>query len=116
MSSKSTKKIIEQEVLEPIVTPKRKNSTINLDAITKDDEVNSDSDKETLNKKKFGVVIGCENLNIRSEANTNSKIVSVIKVDSEVSIDDKGSTEKFYKVCTSSGVEGYCMRQYISIL
>ena len=114
MSSKSTKKVTEQEVLEPIVTPKRKNSTINLDAITKDDEVNSD--KETLNKKKFGVVIGCENLNIRSEVNTNSKILSVIKVDSEVSIDDKGSTEKFYKVCTSSGVEGYCMRQYISIL
>lgn len=114
MSSKSTKKVIEQEVLEPIVTPKRKNSTINFDAITKDDEVNSD--KETLNKKKCGVVIGCENLNIRSEANTNSKILSVIKVDSEVSIDDKGSTEKFYKVCTSSGVEGYCMRQYISIL
>ena len=116
MSSKSTKKVIEQEVLEPIVTPRRKNNTINFDAITKDDEVSSDSDKETLNKKKFGVVIGCENLNIRSEANTNSKIVSVIKVDSEVSIDDKGSTEKFYKVCTSSGVEGYCMRQYISIL
>lgn len=113
MSSKSTKKVIEQEVLEPIVTPKRKNSTINFDAITKDDEV---SDKETLNKKRFGVVIGCENLNIRSETNTNSRIVNVIKVGSEVSIDDKGSTEKFYKICTSSGVEGYCMRQYISIL
>jgi hypothetical protein len=30
-------------------------------------------------------------------------------------IDEKESTEEFYKVCTAAGIEGFCMKKFIAI-
>lgn len=59
-----------------------------------------------------GVVI-CERLNVREESSIYSNVVCVIERGTEVYIDTKATTEQFYKVCLASGVEGFCMRQFI---
>lgn len=63
-----------------------------------------------------GFVSGCTKLNVRSEANKDSKILCVINEKAEVLVhvveNDSGD---FYKVRTSSGIEGYCMKKYITI-
>ena len=90
---------------------KRENKTMNLDAIKETGE----EETAVKNKKIFGNVSGCTSLNVRAEANVESEIVSYLRVDAEVVIDEEGSTEDFYKVCTAAAVEGYCMKQYITL-
>ena len=34
---------------------------------------------------------------------------------SEVEIDLGNSTDDFYKICTASGAEGYCQKEFITI-
>lgn len=60
-------------------------------------------------------VVGCEKLNVRSDATIDSEPVGVIARDSKVFIYEYESTEEFYKVCTATGLEGYCMKKFISV-
>ena len=59
--------------------------------------------------------VGCEKLNVRSDATIDSEPVGVINRDSKVFIYEDESTEEFYKVCTATGLEGYCMKKFISV-
>ena len=113
MTSKSNRSTTIKESFDVVETPTRKSKSINLDAITKDED---ESDTVTTNKKTIGVVSGCTVLNVRSKASATSEVASSIQVGSEVVIDEANSTEEFYKVGISAGVEGYCMRKYITIL
>ena len=76
-------------------------------------------------KEVFGIVTGCELLNVRSRANSNSEIVNVIPKDTKVSIDPSTIGNKFYKIkmelkrtrpLNDEIVDGYCMSNYISII
>ena len=61
----------------------------------------------------IGVVNGCSRLNVRETPVATATVVCTIEQGSEVSINEGESTDKFYKVYTASGFEGYCMKQYI---
>ena len=65
-------------------------------------------------KPKLGVVTECVKLNVRDEPDVNADILCTILLGSEVAIDEEESTDDFYKVCTETGVEGFCMKQYIN--
>ena len=60
-------------------------------------------------------VVGCEKLYVRSDATVDSEPVGVITRDSKVFVYEDESTEEFYKVCTATGLEGYCMKKFISV-
>lgn len=60
-----------------------------------------------------GVVVNCRKLNVRTEPDKNSEAICTIDAGAEVIIDEAESTEEFYKVYTETGVEGFCMREYI---
>ena len=62
-----------------------------------------------------GFVDNCECLRVRKESNVDSEELCIISKLSEVVIDLDNSTDYFYKVTTSEGVEGYCMKQFITI-
>lgn len=64
----------------------------------------------------IGVVANCLRLNVREKPSKEANIICVIQLGSEVKIDEIESTDEFYKVCTETGVEGFCMKQYITIL
>ena len=59
--------------------------------------------------------VGCEKLYVRSDATIDSEPVGVINRDSKVFVYEDESTEEFYKVCTATGLEGYCMKKFISV-
>lgn len=63
---------------------------------------------------KFGIV-ECDKLVIRNHPDVNADILRIIDKDCEVMIDESNSTEEFYFVCTASGSEGYCMKQFIAV-
>lgn len=69
--------------------------------------------EETL--RHYGKVTNCVNLNVRKKPNKIAEVLCTIPNHSEVEIVLSESTYDWYKVRTASGVEGFCMRQYISI-
>lgn len=63
-----------------------------------------------------GVVSNCERLRLRKLPNPNSQIICELNVGTKLEIDLDKSTIAFYKVCTETGVEGYCMKQYVAVV
>lgn len=63
-----------------------------------------------------GVVVDCVKLNVREHPNPNADILGIINEGSEVLVNEEESTDDFYKICTSAGLEGYCMRKFVSIM
>ena len=66
-----------------------------------------------LTESVMGIVIGCAKLNIRSEPSAYADVLGVLDAASEIEIDVTNSTNEWVKICTASGLEGYCMRKYI---
>lgn len=62
-----------------------------------------------------GVVSGCTKLNIRKEPNKTSEVVATVPAGTEVVIDPGKMVDGWYYVCTSAGIEGYCMLEYILV-
>lgn len=61
-----------------------------------------------------GVIVDCRKLNVRAEANSTADVVCVLDVNSEVMIDVAESTNEWFRICTATGVDGYCMRKYVN--
>lgn len=62
-----------------------------------------------------GIVSGCMKLNVRVKPNTTADVVCVVDANAELKIDADKSNKDWYSVCTSNGVEGYCMRAYVKV-
>ena len=64
-------------------------------------------------EKVIGVVANCSKLNVRATPDATAEVVCVIDVNSEVEIDVEKTTLDWVSVCTTTGIEGYCMRKFI---
>ena len=67
----------------------------------------------TLPETVEGVVVDCAKLNVRAEPSTDAEIVCVLDVMSEIEIDVNKSSNTWFKICTATGIEGYCMRKFV---
>lgn len=61
-----------------------------------------------------GVVCNCAKLNVREQPEVSSRIACIVNAGSELVVYD-GNHGNFYKVCTASGIEGYCVKDYVSL-
>lgn len=78
-------------------------------------EIVEESQKVEETVPTVGFVDNCECLRVRKESNVDSEELCIINKLSKVVIDLDNSTDYFYKVTTSEGVEGYCMKKFITI-
>ena len=62
-----------------------------------------------------GVVDNCLRLNVREKPSIDAEIITALEAGSEVRLMKDEMENGFYKVCTASGLEGYCMCEYIVI-
>ena len=62
-----------------------------------------------------GVVNNCTKLNLRAEPSSDAEILCELACSIEVEVDETASIDKFYKVYTATGMEGYCMKDYIVV-
>lgn len=67
----------------------------------------------TLPETVEGMVVNCAKLNVRENATVDSGIVCVLDSMSEIQVDVNKSSNKWAYIYTATGLEGYCMRQYI---
>lgn len=63
----------------------------------------------------IGVVADCTKLNVRESPSMDADVVCEISKHTEVMISDSESTDDFYKICTDSGIEGFCMKKFITV-
>lgn len=71
---------------------------------------------QAVNPEVIGVVTDCLQLRVRSTPEVrDNNVVTLIDALSEVHIDEESSTDDFYKVCTASGIEGFCMKKHIAV-
>lgn len=63
-----------------------------------------------------GKVIKCKQLRVRRLPNPKADVICTLDAEDKVVIDLDKSTFTFFKVTTSAGVEGYCMKQYIAVV
>ena len=84
------------------------------DAIEIDDSVSADEIVEET-ESLIGVVSGCTKLNIRKESNITSEPVCIVPEKSVLLIDQDLSTDEWYKVYTEAGMEGFCMKKYVTV-
>lgn len=62
-----------------------------------------------------GTVSGCLRLNVRKEPSLTGEVVCEVSVGTTLMIDSDKSTEEWFKVYTETGVEGYCMKKFVTI-
>lgn len=86
------------------------------DNLLKDDyQIEEHEESQNFEDVKIGFVTNCKKLNVREKPRTDATIICEVDYQTELIIDEKESTEEFYKVCTVAGVEGFCMKKFIAI-
>lgn len=63
----------------------------------------------------IGIVSGCKRLNIRKRTSTAAEVLTVVNVGSELVIDVQKSKTYWWYVRTADGVEGFCMKEYVTV-
>ena len=71
--------------------------------------------KEEITEEVIGKIIEFEKLYVRKEASKYSEPVGIVTDKDYLSIDIIHSTDDFYKVITSNGLEGYCVKEFVKI-
>ena len=62
-----------------------------------------------------GYVSGCFKLNIREEGYLGANVVCVVPEKTALLIEAAESNDEWYKVYTETGMEGFCMKQYVTL-
>lgn len=73
-------------------------------------------DDPTVESVLEGNVVKCSKLNVREKPSSDAKILCELKRGSIVLIEPENSTDIFYKIITITGIEGYCVKEYINVM
>ena len=71
--------------------------------------------EEPIIEEVKGYLTNCSKLNVRATAAKDANVLCILDRDDEVKVVLDNNTSEFYKICTSAGVEGYCMKQFIAV-
>lgn len=99
--------------LEVTTTPAVIQDNDELEVTTTPDVVPEEEEQEP--EMLSGVVVDCTKLNVRRAPNATAPIICKITCGTGVIVVEDESTDEFYKIYTETGVEGFCMKQYIKI-
>lgn len=75
-------------------------------------ETITEIEKEVVSEPKTGRTT--VKLNVRSNTDTNSDILTTLDEGEEIRIEDEYNSD-WYKVCTASGIEGFALKEYIKV-
>ena len=61
------------------------------------------------------IVCNCKKLNVRENPKPKANVIMIINEDDEVMVYTDGSVGNYYFIRTESGVEGYCVKDYLKM-
>lgn len=62
-----------------------------------------------------GFVSSCKKLNVREHPDKNANILCEVVENTELMVDPVAISSGFYRVVLPSGIEGYCVKDFIAI-
>lgn len=71
--------------------------------------------EEPIREVTIGFVVGAKKLRVRRQANKEAEIICLLNEGDEVKIIREKSTHKFYRVVLTSGIEGFCLKEFIKL-
>ena len=82
-----------------------------------DDEVTEEvPDVNEAYTDKVSGYVNCTRLNVRKDPSVSvGNVIGKLNEDDEVSIDLSNSYDIWYKISTASGIEGYCLKEFIDL-
>ena len=82
-----------------------------------DDEVTEEvPDVNEAYTDKISGYVNCTRLNVRKDPSVSvGNVIGKLNEDDEVSIDLSNSYDIWYKISTASGIEGYCLKEFIDL-
>ena len=90
-------------------------STNKTEETTEPEVIVPSIENNVKNNEVIGKISGFEKLYVRKEASKDSEPVGIVTDKDDLSIDIAHSTDDFYKVITSNGLEGYCVKEFVKI-
>lgn len=72
-------------------------------------------EQEEYQTPTIGIVTDCMKLNIRKEPSADAVVICEVSALSKLLIDWDNSTEDWLSVCTEMGVDGFCMKKFVTI-
>lgn len=108
------------ETKEPVVETVSPTETIEEEIHTAEPEQIEESkiEESKIERPQYptGVVTDCLKLNVRSDPHPTATILGVVTAATELIVIKAESTKDFYKICTPAGLEGYCMKKFVTIM
>lgn len=101
---------VEETQQEVIETDLSNTETIEEPIEIVEEEVKTEEDKRIIGK-----ITGFDKLYVRKNPDKESEPIGVVSTIDELGIDLEHSTDTFYKVITSNGLEGYCVKEFVKI-
>ena len=82
-----------------------------------DDEVTEEvPDVNEAYTDKISGYVNCTRLNVRKDPSVSvGNVIGKLNEDDEVSIDLSNSYDIWYNISTASGIEGYCLKEFIDL-
>lgn len=115
VESKKPVEVIETEETMTAVEP-IENVTEDIQTVEVEQESKVEESKIEEPKYITGIVTDCVKLNVREDPYLTATILGAITAATELIVDKEASTNDFYKICTSAGLEGYCMKKFVTIM
>jgi uncharacterized protein YgiM (DUF1202 family) len=104
--------------MKPMETNKLQNkSVINTEKtnnIVENSKPNNEPKKD-VNNLVSGIVTNCKFLNVRKSASTEAIALAIIDKGDKVTIDMNASNNDWYKIRTTSGIDGFSMKKFIEV-
>ena len=83
--------------------------------IVEEESVTEEVTVDPKNDEIVCFVTGCKRLNVREKPSKDSKVLCIIDEDEELTADmTQADNSDFYAIRTSKGIEGYCMKKFIT--
>lgn len=89
--------------------------SLNNETIEEPIEIVEEEAKTEEDKRIIGKITGFDKLYVRKNPDKESEPVGIVSTIDELGIDLEHSTDTFYKVITSNGLEGYCVKEFVKI-
>lgn len=106
---------VDESQNEDLENTEKDNESVEENTETKEEHETSDLNDNIENNEVIGKISGYDKLYVRKEANVDSEPVGIVTKDDDLSIDVIHSTDDFYKVYTSNGLEGYCVKKFVKV-
>ena len=93
----------------PVINTEKTNN------IDKNNKFTNTESKKDVNNLVSGTVTNCKYLNVRKSASIEAISSAIINEGDKVTIDMNASNNDWYKIRTSSGIDGFSMKKFIEV-